>query len=124
MLRVDSPWIILIPTCALGVMTSTYIYDALTLEDQSVHKFATHLIKTFKPQMPSSCWKKKDDLEVINCFFEKGEDPIFISRKAAKSIARAFKEFNDQRRMACECKTAAATCFILSIIGLYYSLLR
>lgn len=120
MLRIGSPWPVVISGIALIGVVHKFFYDAMTLEDQAVHKFAVRVIKTFKDQIPPSCWEKKDDAQVLNCFLEaKGSN--FISQEGSPGLIRDLKKYEDQYRLARQMKTVAVSLMVFTAISFYFA---
>ena len=144
MFQVGSPWILILPTLPVMGIASKMAYDAFALEDQSVYKFATSLFKTFQDQIPSACWKQRDDIQILNCFFKdqipsacwkkrdaiqafncfwrESESASSFAQEESQRLVEDFQEYRDQYLQASEMKITALFLMILSVIIVYLPL--
>ena len=100
MFPVYFPWQAVAPTLLSMSVVPILVGYAIFQEAQTVQNFAVSVIKTFKGQIPPTCWEKQDDIQVLNCFLREGEGSTLISREKSPAFIRDFKEYQEQNRDA------------------------
>jgi len=98
MFPVYFPWHAVVPTLVAMPVVPIFVGYAIIQETQAIQNFAVSVIKTFKGQIPPTCWKQKSNIQVLNCFLREGEGSTLISREKSPAFIRDFKEYQEQNR--------------------------
>jgi len=90
MLRIASPWSI--ASIALIGAGRKFLVDATPFEEQAVHRLAVRVIGTFYDKIPLSCWERKDDVQILNCFVV-AEGANFSPSEGSPELIQDLKKY-------------------------------
>ena len=122
MFPVADVWVGLVPPLIITGVVPLLVYDAFIEERKAIYNFSVSVLKTFKEQIPLSCWKKQGDIQVLNCFLRNGHGAALISQKESPEFIRDLEAYQEHNRSSRKGITTAAALLFLSTIQILATL--